>query len=152
MDLSYQRKIAAKMLGVGESRIKFDSSQIDRISSAVTREEIRKLINDGVIYAEYAKGNSRGRWREFHNSRKKGRHRGQGRRKGAKEARRDLERMWVYRVRKLRLYLKWLRDHNTIDSRTYRLLYRKVKGGVFDSLTSLKRYMKDHGILSQDVR
>ncbi|MCS7112273.1 MAG: 50S ribosomal protein L19e [Ignisphaera sp.] len=152
MDLGYQKKLAAKILSVGESRIKFDDTQIDRISSAVTREEVRKLIEDGVIYTVYAKGNSRGRWREFHASRKEGRHRGHGKRKGVNSARMDPELVWVYRVRKLRLYLKWLRDHGTIDRRTYRLLYRKVKGGAFDSLASLKRYMRDHGILPQNIR
>ncbi len=151
MDLSYQRKIAAKILGVGESRVKFDATQLDRVSSAVTREEVKRLIEDGIIYAVYAKGNSRGRWREFHLARKEGRHRGHGKRKGAKAAREDPEIMWVYRVRKLRSYLRWLRDHGTIDRRTYRLLYRKVKGGVFDSLASLKRYMRDHGILHQNI-
>mgnify|MGYP001773078637 CR=1 FL=1 len=152
MDLSYQKKLAAEILGVGETRVRIDSSQIDRVSSAVTREEIKRLIDDGVIYAVYARGNSRGRWREFHSARKEGRHRGHGKRKGAGGARREPEKMWIYRVRKLRLFLKWLRDHGTIDRRTYRLLYRKVKGGAFDSLAALKRYMKDHGILPQNFR
>lgn len=152
MDLSYQRKIAAEILGVGESRIRFDINQIDRISGAVTREEIKKLIKDGAIYPVYIKGNSRGRWRELHASRREGRHRGYGRRKGIESARSDPELLWVYRVRKLRRYLKWLRDHGVIDRKVYRLLYRKVKGGVFDSLASLKRYMKDHGILPQNAR
>uniref|UniRef100_A0A7C5UXU7 Large ribosomal subunit protein eL19 n=1 Tax=Ignisphaera aggregans TaxID=334771 RepID=A0A7C5UXU7_9CREN len=152
MDLSYQKKLAAKILGVGETRIKVDVSQIDRVSTAVTREEVKRLIKDGIIYTEYAKGNSRGRWRKFHASRKEGRHRGYGKRKGAEGARQELEELWVYRVRKLRRFLKWLRDHGTIDKKTYRMLYRKVKGGAFDSLATLKRYMKDHGILPQSFR
>lgn len=152
MDLSYQKKLAAEILGVGESRIKFDISAIDRIEGAVTKEEIRRLIKEGVIYAEYAKSNSRGRWREFHEERKAGRHRGQGKRKGTKGARTDPKRLWINRIRKIRRYLKWLRDNGVIDKKTYRLLYRKAKGGAFDSLASLKRYMKDQNILPQNAR
>lgn len=152
MDFGYQRKLAAEILGVGESRIKFDVTAIDRIEAAVTKDEIRRLIKDGVIYAIPEKCNSRGRHREFHEERKQGRHRGEGRRKGKKGARTDPKRRWMNRIRKIRKFLKWLRDNSVIDKKTYRLLYRKAKGGAFDSLTSLKRFMKDHNMLSQDYR
>jgi large subunit ribosomal protein L19e len=152
MDLSYQRRLAAEILGVGESRIKFDLSAIDRIEAAVTKDEIRRLIKDGVIYAIPEKSNSRGRWREFHEERKMGRHRGQGKRKGKIGARIDPKRQWINRIRKIRRFLKWLRDNGVIDKKTYRMLYRKAKGGAFDSLASLKRFMKDHNILPQDYR
>ena len=38
MNLSYQRRLAAEILGVGESRIRFDPSALDKIASAVTKE------------------------------------------------------------------------------------------------------------------
>ncbi|MDK6027941.1 50S ribosomal protein L19e [Ignisphaera sp. 4213-co] len=152
MDLSYQRRLAAEILGVGESKIKFDESAIDRIEGAVTKDEIRRLIKDGVIYVEPVKSNSRGRWREFHEERKSGRHRGQGKRKGSVGARAKPREMWISRIRKIRRFLKWLRDNGVIDKRTYRMLYRKAKGGAFDSLSSLKRYMRDQNILPQSYR
>jgi large subunit ribosomal protein L19e len=152
MDLGYQRKLAAEILGVGESRIKFDATAVDRIEAAVTKDEIRRLIKDGIIYAIPIRSNSRGRWREFHEDRKKGRHRGEGRRKGKKGARTNPKKQWVNKIRKIRNFLKWLRDNGVIDKKTYRLLYRKAKGGVFDSLASLKRFMKDHNMLPQNYR
>lgn len=152
MDLSYQRRLAAEILGVGESKVIFDESQLERIASAITREDIKRLIDDGVIAVEPPRRNSRGRWREFHEARKKGRHRGPGRRKGTRGAREEHLHRWVYRIRKIRGFLRWLRDHEIIDRRTYRILYRKAKGGAFDSLASLKRYLKDQGILPQDYR
>jgi|UniRef100_A0A7J2U146 large subunit ribosomal protein L19e len=152
MDLGYQRKLAAEILGVGESRIKFDATAVDRIEAAVTKDEIRRLIKDGIIYAIPVRSNSRGRWREFHEDRKKGRHRGEGRRKGKKGARTNPKKQWVNKIRKIRNFLKWLRDNGVIDKKTYRLLYRKAKGGVFDSLASLKRFMKDHNMLPQNYR
>lgn len=150
MDLSYQRRVAAEILGVGENNIVFDETKIDRIANAITREDIKKLIKEGAIYYQPPRRNSRGRWKVFHEARKKGRHRGYGKRKGAAGARSNHLYEWVYRIRKIRRYLQWLRDHEIIDRRTYRILYRKAKGGLFDSLSSLKRYMKDLGLLSKE--
>ncbi len=152
MDLSYQRRLAAEILGVGETRIRFDPEQLDRIASAVTREDVRRLIKDGAITVEPPHSNSRGRWRYRHEQRKKGRRRGPGRRKGAKGARMDEKEAWMNRIRKIRRFLRWLRDHGVIDRRTYRKLYLMAKGGAFESLSALKRYMKDHGLLPQDYR
>lgn len=152
MDLGYQRRLAAEILGVGESRIAFDVNQLDRVAGATTKDDIKRLIKDGVIYIKPAGRNSRGRWRIFHEARKEGRHRGFGRRKGKIGARIDHKHEWVYRIRKIRRFLKWLRDNKIIDSKIYRVLYRKAKGGVFDSLSSLKRYMKDHGLLPQNYK
>ena len=152
MDLRYQRRLAAEVLGVGESRIRFDPEQLDRVASAVTREDIKKLVKDGVITVEPQHSNSRGRWRIWHEQRKKGRHRGPGRRKGSRSAREDRKERWVHTIRKIRRFLRWLRDNGVIDRRTYRRLYMMAKGGAFDSLSTLKRYMKDHGMLPHDYK
>ncbi len=145
-NLSLQKRLAASVLGIGESRIKIDINRIDEVSGNVTREGIKKLIKDGVIRVEYKKGNSRGRWRERHRKRKSGHRRGSGKRKGAADARIDSRRLWINTVRKLRRYLKWLRDHEVIDAKVYRRAYRLAKGGAFKSLSDLKRYLRDVGI------
>jgi len=152
VDLRYQRRLAAEILGVGETRIRFKDEELDRIASAVTKEDIRRLIKEGLIYVEPPHSNSRGRWRYRHEQRKKGRRRGPGRRKGAKGARADEKELWMNRIRKIRRFLRWLRDHGVIDRRIYRRLYLMAKGGAFDSLSALKRYMKDHGLLPQDYK
>ncbi|MCC6058463.1 MAG: 50S ribosomal protein L19e, partial [Desulfurococcaceae archaeon] len=56
------------------------------------------------------------------------------------------------RIRKIRRFLKWLRDQKIIDSKTYRRLYRLAKGGAFDSLASLKRYLKENNLLPPDFK
>ncbi len=145
MDLSLQKRLAAEVLGVGVSRIRFDPERLEDIEAALRREDIRKLIKEGAIWAEPSRRNSRGRWRELHEKRKKGHRRGYGKRKGSKDARADSKRIWVNTVRKIRRYLRWLRDHDVIDTRTYRKLYRLAKGGTFGSLSDLKRYLRDLG-------
>ncbi|MCD6323589.1 MAG: 50S ribosomal protein L19e [Desulfurococcales archaeon] len=145
-DLSLQKRLAAEVLKVGVSRVRIDFEHIEDVETALRREDIRRLIKDGIIWAEPSKRNSRGRWKELHRKRRKGHRRGPGRRKGAKGARLDEEKLWVYTIRKIRRYLKWLRDHDVIDRKTYRKLYLLAKGGTFRSLSDLKRHLTDMGI------
>lgn len=149
MDLSLQKRLAAEVLGVGESRIWIDPDKIEDVEGAVTKEEIRRLIKEGVIRVKPVKGNSRARWKERHEKRKKGRRRGPGKRKGAKTARLSKKEAWMNRIRKIRRYLRYLRDRGIIDRKTYRRLYMLAKGGVFKSLSSLKSYMKEQGLLKK---
>ena len=150
-DLSMQKRLAAEVLGVGISRIKIDPERIEDVEAALRREDIRKLIKEGVSWAEPSRRNSRGRWKERHEKRKKGHRRGPGKRKGAKDARADSKEKWVATIRKIRRYLKWLRDHRVFSKdekenrRIYRKLYMLAKGGTFTSLADLKRHLRDMG-------
>ena len=44
MSLVSQKRLAANILKVGTTRVWVDPEDTDRVSSAITREEIRKLI------------------------------------------------------------------------------------------------------------
>ncbi|MEM0453355.1 MAG: 50S ribosomal protein L19e [Sulfolobales archaeon] len=146
VDLSVQKRLAAEILGVGVSRIRIDPSRAEDVSGVITREGIKRLIKDGVIDVEYEKGNSRGRWKERHSKRKAGHRRGHGKRKGVYSARADEKLMWINTIRKLRRYLKWLKEHEVIDTAVYRRAYRLAKGGAFKNLPDLKRYLQHLGI------
>lgn len=142
-DASLVRRLAAEMLGVGESRIWIDPEALDRVSAVISREEVRKLIKDGVIRVRPPSTPSRGRVRLRHAQRKKGRRRGPGSRKGPRF---DEKEMWVARIRALRRYLRYLRRRKVIDRATYRRLYMMAKGGAFRSLRHLKTYIVEHGL------
>ncbi|MEM2214120.1 MAG: 50S ribosomal protein L19e [Candidatus Nezhaarchaeales archaeon] len=145
MNLSMVRRLAAEVLGVGESRVYIDPSRLDEVSSAVTKDDVRKLIEEGVISAKPVRGTSRARARLRHLKKRKGLRRGEGSRKGSVA---NLEKkLWTARVRALRNYLKLLRDKKMIDAKTYRRLYKLVKGGVFQSRAHLKEYVKEQGLL-----
>ncbi len=148
MDYRLQRRLAAQILGVGESRIWInpDPELEEEISQAVTKADVLALIKQGIIQVRPKKGNSH-RWLERHIQRRKGRRRGYGKRKGKLTARHDPKRDWIARIRKIRRYLKWLRDHEVIDRRTYRRLYRLAKGGTFRNISDLRRHMIEQGIL-----
>jgi len=46
------RRMAASILGVGVHRVWIDPERIEDVLGAVTREDVRKLIKDGVIKAK----------------------------------------------------------------------------------------------------
>ncbi|MEM0355517.1 MAG: 50S ribosomal protein L19e [Desulfurococcaceae archaeon] len=148
-DLSLQKRLVAEILGVGVSRVRIDPARADEVADVITREGIKKLIEDGVITIKPVHANSRARWRHRHKQKLKGRMRGQGKRKGSRNARMDSKTQWICRIRKIRRYLKYLRDNGLIDRKTYRKLYRLAKGGVFHSLASLRTHLVEKGILKQ---
>ncbi len=57
-DLSAQKRLASDVLDVGESRVWFDPDAQGAIAEAITREDIRELVEDGSIREEAKKGNS----------------------------------------------------------------------------------------------
>ncbi|GAB6948356.1 50S ribosomal protein L19e [Vulcanisaeta sp. JCM 16161] len=143
------KRLAAEILGVGESRVRISPEALDRLEEVTTKADVRALIKEGLIYTEYAKGVSRGRWRELHEKRRKGRRRGVGSRKGSKYARLDPKEAWVSRVRALRRYLNSLKRRGLIDAKTWRDLYLQVKGGRFESVASLRAYLISNNLLKQ---
>lgn len=146
-DLSLQKRLASEILGVGVNNVRFDPERLDDIEKSFRREEIKALVEDGAIYAVPPSRNSRGRWRSRALKRRKGRRRGHGSRKGSRGARVDDERLWVYRVRKQRAYIRLLKESGVLDVKSYRQLYMKIKGGVFKDLASLRAYLKASGLV-----
>ncbi len=144
------KRLAAQILGVGESRIKIKPEALSQLQEVSTRADVRRLIKEGLIEVEPVKGNSRGRWRILHEKRKKGRRRGVGSRKGPKSARLDPKRAWINKIRTLRRYLKWLKDQGVIDAKTWRRLYKMAKGGYFRDLAHLKQYLIQNRIVSAE--
>uniref|UniRef100_A0A7C3REL8 Large ribosomal subunit protein eL19 n=1 Tax=Archaeoglobus fulgidus TaxID=2234 RepID=A0A7C3REL8_ARCFL len=142
MDLSLQRRLAASILKCGENRVWFDPAALEDIATAATKQDIRELIEKGVIKRRPVNGVSRARINRRKLQKRKGRRRGHGSRKGAKGARMPRKRMWILRIRALRKALRQLKAEGVIDRSTYRLLYRKAKGGEFRSVAHLKSYVE----------
>ncbi len=142
MDLRLQRRLAASVLKCGENRVWFDPTALEDIATAATKQDIRELIEQGVIKRKPINGVSRARINKKKLQKKKGRRRGHGSRKGAKGARMARKRMWILRIRALRKVLRQMKAEGVIDRATYRLLYRKAKGGEFRSVAHLKSYVE----------
>jgi len=147
MSLKAQKRMAAKILKCGENRVYFDPYLIDEIKMAITREDIRNLVKEGIILKKYKKGNSKYRKNLRHERKKKGRARGLGKRKGTKYARLPKKKMWMNRIRPQRRELKKLRDRKSITTATYRKLYKNAKGGMFNSVAQMNRYIKEKDLI-----
>lgn len=146
MNLTNQRRLAAAVLDVGANRIYFDPEGVNEVEAAITRQEIRKLIKDGVIKAIPLKTTSRGRARVRMAQKKAKRRRGPGSRKGAKFSVVPRKTRWMGRIRAQRRRLKRLRERRTITVSTYRNLYRKAKGGIFRSVAEMERYINENDL------
>lgn len=143
------KRLAADILGVGESRVRISPEAQDRVAEAITREDVKALIDEGLIWAEHKKGVSRGRWRERHAKKRVGRRRGHGSRKGP---RLDEEEAWKNKVRSLRRFLNTLKRKGLIEPATWRMLYRMVKGNYFRDLRHLKTYINEHNLAKEKLR
>jgi large subunit ribosomal protein L19e len=147
MSLKAQKRMAAEILKCGENRVYFDPYLIDEIKMAITREDIRNLVKEGIILKKYKKGNSKYRKNVRHERKKKGRARGLGKRKGTKYARLPKKKRWMNRIRPQRRELKKLRDRKLITTATYRKLYKNAKGGMFNSVAQMNRYIKEKELI-----
>ncbi len=140
-DLANQKRLAADILKIGVTRVWMDPERLEDIATAITREDLRKLIEDGVIKRKPVVGISRGRARERAAKRAKGHSKGHGSREGAAGARAPKKEQWMRRIRAQRRVLRAMRDEKAIDAHTYRILYRKAKGGEFRNVAHLKSYI-----------
>ncbi len=150
MDLKNQRRMASELLGCGYNRVWIDPNRMEDVVSAITRNNVRVLINAGAIRAMPKKGISSGRRKHQKGQKAKGRQRGPGSRKGAKYARTPRKKEWMKRIRALRARLKELRGNGTIDTRTYRKYYLQAKGGMFKNRAHLDTQLRIHGIIKEE--
>ncbi len=150
-DLRVQRRMAAEVLECGKERVWIDPLHTDDVASAITREDIRRLVSQEVIRKRQVIGTSRGRARKRSEQKAKGRQRGPGKRKGAKGARNPRKRAWVRRIRAIRDELKGLRSEGILSPAEYRLYYRRAKGGQYNSRAHLLSHLAIDGAISQET-
>lgn len=139
MSLRSQRRLAAELLGGGLNRVWIDPEENDRVQSAITREEIKKLIAEGRIGLVPKTGVSRGRVRARSGRRKKA-----GSRKGGQKPGKQA---WVLKIRAIRRHLRWLRDKRQLAPGSYKTLLAMAKGGAFRSGSHIDEYVKAHQLL-----
>lgn len=138
--LRLQKRLAASVLDCGKGRVWLDMSETSTIAMANSRQQIRKLISDGIIVRRPVDMHSQARHQKRIAAKRLGRHRGFGKRRGGRNARCDSKWMWIRRIRVIRRVLADYRAKKEIDSHLYRKLYLKAKGNEFRN----KRVLMEH--------
>ncbi|KAF4121008.1 Parkin co-regulated protein [Geosmithia morbida] len=141
VNLRTQKRLASSVIGCGKRKIWLDPNEQNEISNANSRQTIRKLVADGLIIRKPVTQHSRSRARELNLSRREGRHRGYGKRKGTADARMPQQVLWMRRLRVLRRLLVKYRANGKIDKHLYHELYHASKGNTFKHKRALIEHM-----------
>jgi large subunit ribosomal protein L19e len=143
-NLSSQKRLAAQILKVGRNRVWIDPQRISDVESAITREEIRKLVHEKVITTTPIQGVSRGRAKVIQAQKRRGRRKGPGSKSGSPRAVIPKKDAWMARIRSLRRKLRELKASRVITEANYRTLYMIAGSGRFSSVADMERYIKAH--------
>ena len=131
MNLNKKKKLIARVMNVGIKRIILDSDRTKEIKEAITRQDIKELVREGVIKIKEKKGRKKVIKRRTK--------RGKGKFKRKVKSR---KREYATLTRKLRRYLKNLKEKDKISKVDYYKIRGKIKARQFKSLDHFKEVLK----------
>lgn len=117
-----KKELAAKALKVGKDRIKFVRVRLDEIKDAITKQDIRDLVEAGAIIVKPIKGRRK--------NVKRRNKRGTGKiKKKVKTRKQD----YVKMTRKLRHHIKILKKEGKISPEEEKNLRKEIRNRTFKS-------------------
>lgn len=147
MKIKVQKRLAGSVLKTSPKKIRLDPDRLDDIKEAITKADIKGLVDEGVIIKKKIKGVSRVNARKIQEQKSKGRRKGQGSRKGKATARQPKKKVWMAKIRLQRNFIRELKEANLITNSTYNDLYSKSKGGFFRSKRHIKLYIEEQNLV-----
>jgi large subunit ribosomal protein L19e len=138
MAIATIRRLAADIMHVGENKIRIAPDSVKEAEGALTRADVRGLIDKGIIIKLKVQGRA--------STRKKER-RSVGKRRGIMMSEKEA---WMMKVRAQRKLLRILTADGALKKGTHRSIYGKVKSGIFRNKRAMLIYLKDNGIVAKD--
>ena len=142
MNLRSQRRMAAEILDCSQKKIVMDNDEMEEISKAITKADVRRLIKKNIIKKKAQNEQSRGRARKILRQKRLGRRKGRGSKKGKKNSKVGKKEKWMKTIRALRKKLKEMRESGSLDKTQYRKLYLMAKGGRFKNKSNMNLYIE----------
>lgn len=147
MELKTQRRLAADVMKCSPKKVHFEESKLTEIKEAITKVDLRTLINQGLITRKPDISNSRARAKKTHLQKVKGMQKGHGSRKGTAKSRTPTKDVWMNKVRGQRKLIRELKEKELVTKSTFRNLYLKVKGGFFRNKRHIKLYLGEKELI-----
>jgi len=127
-----KRNLAAKALKVGKERIVFVRARLEEIKEAITKQDIRDLVETGAVIVKPVKGRKT-------NVKRKNR-RGTGKIKKKINKRKQ---EYVTITRKLRNYVKELEKQGKLTKDEVKEIRKNIRNRAFKSKANLKLYVEE---------
>jgi len=141
MTIGTVKRLAADIMGIGENRVRVKPEGFKEAEKAMTRADVRDLIKKKIVTKVEVKG------RRTKVLRTK---RGPGGRKGTSKTRTGGKKVWMAKVRAQRAFLFQMIEEGELEKSHKRMLYGRIKSGLFRSKRAFLAYLKDGKMVKQD--
>lgn len=138
MSMETVRRLAADIMNVGQNRVRISPDGAKDALGALTRTDVRSLIEKGLITKVPVIGRASSRKRST---------RGRGRVRNARVSEKEL---WMQKIRSQRKLLFDLLEKGVIPKSEKWVLYGKVKSGIFKNKRGFLLYLSDNKLLPKD--
>lgn len=132
MKLEKKKSLIARTLNVGKEKIIFNTSRLDEIKEAMTRQDIRDLLVSGAIVIKESKGRLKKEKRKTR------------RRAGKIRIKQKLRKSgYIAQTRKARAFLFNLKKQNKITQEGFIKLRKEIRARAFRDLSHLKERVQE---------
>lgn len=132
------RRLAADLLNCGRNRIRINPNSIKEVEGALTRIDVKGLIDKGIITKIKILGRA---------SKKKTKRRGKGSKKGILQNKKEV---WMTKVRSQRKLLRELVSSGAVKQNDKQSIYGKIKSGILRNKKAMVQYLKENNLVSKD--